>query len=150
MTAPHPVSPGGPDRQERLPSAVMAGLAGRCPQCGRGRLFAGLLTVAERCSVCGLDLRKQDAGDGPAVFVIFFLGLIFMPLVFWIEFSFAPAWWLLLLLWPLPVVLVAVALLRPMKGFLVAQQFRHHASDSGTLDYSEGDHAGDDHNRDDR
>jgi len=121
------------------PSAILTGLLCRCPRCGRGRLFSGILTIAERCNVCGLDLRKQDAGDGPAVFVIFFLGAIFMPLVFWVEFAFEPAWWVHVLLWPLPVLLVALALLRPMKGFLVAQQFRHQASDSGLVDYSDGD-----------
>ncbi len=136
MTAPQ--SPHDPGSAEP-PSAIWAGLACRCPRCGRGKLFSGILTITERCNVCGLDLRKQDAGDGPAVFVIFFLGLIFMPLVFWVEFSLEPAWWVHVLLWPLPVVVVALALLRPMKGFLVAQQFRHHASDSGTLHYSEDD-----------
>ena len=139
MTAPHSHGSTSPALPPEPPSAVWAGLACRCPQCGKGRLFSGILTIAERCSVCGLDLRKQDAGDGPAVFVIFFLGVIFMPLVFWVEFSLEPAWWVHILLWPLPVVIVAVALLRPMKGFLVAQQFRHHASDSGTVDYSEDD-----------
>lgn len=124
-----------------LPNAVVAGLRCRCPRCGKGRLFSGLLKIAERCEVCGLDLRKQDAGDGPAVFVIFFLGVIFMPLVFWVEFGLEPSWWVHILLWPLPVLAVAIALLRPMKGVLVAQQFRHHASDSGLVDYSDGEGA---------
>ena len=141
MTAPHSNPGGGPESPPELPpelpSAVWAGLMCRCPRCGKGKLFSGILTIADRCDVCGLDLRKQDAGDGPAVFVIFFLGLIFMPLVFWVEFSLEPAWWVHIVLWPLPVVIVALALLRPMKGFLVAQQFRHHASDSGTVDYSD-------------
>lgn len=140
MTAPHSLGPGGPgDLPPEPPSAVLTGLLCRCPRCGKGKLFSGILTIAERCNVCGLDLRKQDAGDGPAVFVIFFLGAIFMPLVFWVEFSLEPPWWVHILLWPIPVVIVALALLRPMKGFLVAQQFRHHASDSGTVDYSEDD-----------
>jgi uncharacterized protein (DUF983 family) len=121
------------------PSAVWTGLLCRCPRCGKGKIFSGVLKVAERCEVCGLDLRKQDAGDGPAVFVIFFLGAIFMPLVFWVEFTFEPPWWLHMLVWTPLVVIVAVALLRPMKGFLIAQQFRHHASDSGTVDYTDND-----------
>ena len=41
--------------------------------------------------------------------------------------------------WTPLVIAVAIALLRPMKGFLVAQQFRHHASDSGLVDYSDSD-----------
>jgi uncharacterized protein (DUF983 family) len=123
------------------PNAILAGLLCRCPRCGKGRIFSGILTVAERCTVCGLDLRKQDAGDGPAVFVIFFLGAIFMPLVFWAEFALEPPWWLHMVVWSPLVVIVAIALLRPMKGVLIAQQFRYHASDSGTLDYSEGDYS---------
>jgi len=122
-----------------LPNAILAGLACRCPRCGKGRIFSGILTVAERCKVCGLDLRKQDAGDGPAVFVIFFLGVIFMPLVFWLEFTFEPPWWLHMVLWTPLVIIVAIALLRPMKGVLISQQFRHHASDTGLVDYSDSD-----------
>ena len=57
---------------ERSPVAI--GLRCRCPQCGRGKLFAGLLTVRERCEVCGLDLRAHDSGDGPAAFLILILG----------------------------------------------------------------------------
>jgi uncharacterized protein (DUF983 family) len=132
MTAPHPG-----ELPPELPNAILTGLACRCPRCGKGRIFSGALKVAERCNVCGLDLRKQDAGDGPAVFVIFFLGAIFMPLVFWVEFAFEPPWWVHMVLWPLPVVAVALALLHPMKGVLIAQQFRHHASDSGLVDYSD-------------
>src|SRR3546814_16855836 len=62
-----------------------------------------------------------------------------MPLVFWVEFGFEPPWWVHILLWPLPVLNVALALLHPMKGLLVAQQFRHTPSDSGTVDYSAPD-----------
>jgi len=140
MTAPRSE---GPDRPAlgvlppQPPSAVWTGLACRCPRCGRGKLFSGVLRIAPRCNVCGLDLSKQDSGDGPAVFVIFFLGAIFVPLVLWFEFTFEPAWWLHALIWPPLVIAVAIALLRPMKGFLVAQQFRHQASDSGTVDYSD-------------
>ncbi len=43
--------------------------------------------------------------------------------------------WLHLAIWP-PVILgVALGLLRPMKGVMIALQFRHKASDSGTVDY---------------
>src|SRR3546814_19050187 len=91
------------------PNAILAGLACRCPRCGKGRLFSGILKIAERCNACGLDLRKQDAGDGPAVFVIFFLGALFMPLVFRVEFVVAPPWWVHILLWPLPVLIVPLS-----------------------------------------
>ena len=131
--------PAGGELPPEPPSAILTGLLCRCPRCGKGKIFSGILKIADRCPVCGLDLRKQDSGDGPAVFVIFFLGVIFMPLVFWVEFTFEPPWWLHMLVWSPLVVAVALALLRPMKGVLIAQQFRHHASDSGLVDYSEDD-----------
>src|ERR1041384_3339943 len=57
------------------------------------RVLKGLLRVVERCETCGLDLRGNDAGDGPAVFVILGLGAIVMIGVFWVEFRFEPPWW---------------------------------------------------------
>ena len=133
MTAPQPLEP------RDYPPPIRTGLACRCPRCGKGPLFSGLLKVAERCKVCGFDLRKQDSGDGPAVFVIFILGMIFMPLVFWLEFTFEPPWWLHMVLWTPLVLGTALALLHPMKGVLIALQFKHQASDSGLVDYSQED-----------
>ena len=67
-----------------------AALRCRCPRCGEGALFTGLLTVRARCLACGLDLSGEDAGDGPAVFVIFFLGLIVVGFAAIVEIKFAP------------------------------------------------------------
>ena len=103
-------------------------LRGACPRCGRGPLFRGLLTVVDRCSVCDLDLRGNDAGDGPAVFVILGLGAIMMILVFWVEFRFEPPWWLHVLIWTPLVFVLAVWLLRLLKGLLIAQQYTHRST----------------------
>jgi uncharacterized protein (DUF983 family) len=99
-----------------------------CPRCGRGRLFKGVLGIVDRCSVCDLDLRGSDAGDGPAVFVILGLGAIIMMLVFWVEFRFEPPWWLHVLLWGPITVGLAVWLLRLLKALLIAQQFTHRST----------------------
>jgi uncharacterized protein (DUF983 family) len=116
-------------------SAIATGLACKCPRCSQGRLFAGFLTVAERCAACGLDFKKADSGDGPAVFIIFILGFLVVPAAFWVEFRFEPPMWLHLTIWP-PVILGgALGLLRPMKGVLIALQYRHQASESGTVNY---------------
>ena len=75
---------------------------------------------------CGLDLSAQDAGDGPAVFVILFLGAIVVGLAAFVEILFAPPLWVHLLLWT-PVILGgAIALLRPLKAGLIALEYRHH------------------------
>lgn len=103
-----------------------AALGCRCPRCGRGPLFAGILTVRPVCAVCGLDLSMQDAGDGPAVFVILFLGLIVVGLAAVVEVEFSPPIWVHLLLWTPLILGGAVAMLRPFKSGLIALQYRHH------------------------
>jgi len=118
-------------------SPIAIGLKCRCPRCGEGRLYEGFLTVAERCNVCGLDLQKADSGDGPAVFIIFILGFVVVPLALLLESAVAPPLWLHLVIWPPVIVGGALALLRPAKGILIALQFRHRASESGSVDYDE-------------
>ena len=107
-------------------STWRAALGCRCPRCGRGRLFAGLLSVRQACEVCGLDLSAQDAGDGPAVFVIFFLGLIVVGLAALVEITYSPPIWVHLLLWTPLILGGAVVMLRPLKAGLIALQYRHH------------------------
>ena len=108
------------------PSPLSTALACRCPRCGRGRLFLGLLTVRPTCDACGLDLSAQDAGDGPAVFVILVLGAVVVGLAIWVEVAFAPPLWVHAIVW-LPVITAgAIAMLRPLKALMIALQYRHH------------------------
>jgi uncharacterized protein (DUF983 family) len=107
-------------------SPIRAALGCRCPRCGQGRLFAGLLNVRGACEVCGLDLSGQDAGDGPAVFVILFLGLIVVALAALVEVKFSPPIWIHLMLWTPFIIVGAIAMLRPLKAGLIALQYRHH------------------------
>jgi uncharacterized protein (DUF983 family) len=109
-------------------SPVAVALRGTCPRCGQGKLFRGLLGVVERCPACGLDLRGNDAGDGPAVFVILGLGAIVMLLVFWVEFRFEPPWWLHVLIWVPFTFAAAVCMLRVLKSWLIAQQHGHRST----------------------
>jgi uncharacterized protein (DUF983 family) len=103
-----------------------AALGCRCPRCGQGPLFVGVLNVRKSCAVCGLDLSAQDAGYGPAVFVILFLGLIVVGLAAVVEIEFSPPLWVHLLLWTPLILGGAVAMLRPFKAGLIALQYRHH------------------------
>jgi uncharacterized protein (DUF983 family) len=108
-----------------------AALLCRGPRCGQAPLFVGLLTVRDACPVCGLDLRQHDTGDGPAALVILVLGAIVLGLAVWVEAAFAPPLWVHALIWPVVILGGAIALMRPMKAALVAQQFRHRASEMG-------------------
>ena len=107
-------------------SPIRAALGCRCPRCGQGRLFTGLLNVRGACEVCGLDLSAQDAGDGPAVFVILFLGLIVVGLAALVEIKFSPPIWIHLVLWTPFIIVGAIVMLRPLKAGLIALQYRHH------------------------
>ena len=108
---------------------IRAGLMGRCPRCGEGRLFSGYLTVAKRCEACGLDYAFADSGDGPAVFVILIIGFIVVGLALWAEVSFSPPLWVHFLLWiPLTLVL-SLAALRLFKGVLITLQYRNRAQE---------------------
>lgn len=114
-------------------SVPRAALTCRCPRCGEGKLFAGLLSVRPSCPVCGLDLSGQDADDGPAVFVIFFLGLVVVGLAAWVELTFAPPIWVHMALWTPLIVGGAILMLRPLKAALIALQYRHDILDKPPL-----------------
>jgi len=115
---------------------IQAGLRGRCPRCGEGRLFSGFLTVGKSCHNCGLDYSFADAGDGPAVFVILIIGFIVVGLALWMEVTWNPPLWVHFILWiPLAIVLCLGAL-RLMKGVLVTQQYAKSAAE-GQLDRKE-------------
>src|SRR5580704_1980786 len=88
-----------------LRGSILRGLAGRCPRCGKGSLFRGFLNVAPRCESCGLDYAFADAGDGPAVFVIFIAGFIVVGAVLALQILFQPPNWLLVLIL-VPLVLI--------------------------------------------
>ena len=106
-------------------SPLRAALGCRCPRCGEGKLFAGLLTVRPVCAACGLDFSAEDAGDGPQVFVIFLLGALVVALALFVELKFAPPLWLHLVLWTPLTLAGALLLLRPLKAGLIALQYRH-------------------------
>lgn len=110
-------------------SPIAAGLRGICPRCGQGRLFAGLLALAPACSVCGLDFKPEESGDGPAAFIILILGALLAPLIFWVEFAWVPPFWAHLLIWPPLVIGGSILLLRPMKGVLAALHIHHDAGE---------------------
>lgn len=106
-------------------SPIKAGLACRCPRCGQGHLYKGFLTVADTCENCGLDLTKEDSGDGPAVFIILLLGFVVVGLALWVEVSFAPPLWLHAVLWGPLILGGSLAMLRPLKGVMIALQYHH-------------------------
>ena len=115
-----------------VPPAVrpyVAGVLGRCPRCGEGRLFRGLLTVAPACAACGLDLSAVDPGDGPAVFGMLIGGTIACFGLLFTEVGLHPPVWVEAVVWLPLAALLSVGLLRPFKGVLIAAQYANHAAE---------------------
>jgi uncharacterized protein (DUF983 family) len=113
------------------PNPFLAGLMGRCPNCGEGPLFVGFLEVSPRCEACGFDLAKADSGDGPAVFVILIAGFIVAFAALITEIAVHPPVWVHLVLWLPATLILCLLLLRPTKGLLLASQFKNRASEAG-------------------
>ena len=119
--------PTGLDLQPARIDPIRAGLLCRCPNCGRGPLYAGFLKVVERCQVCGFDFTRLNTGDGAAVFVMQIAGA---PVVFgalFIQIAYNPPIWAMLVT-ALPLVAgLSLGLMRPGKGVMIALQMRNKA-----------------------
>jgi uncharacterized protein (DUF983 family) len=87
------------------------------------------LNVAQNCTACGLDFSRFEAGDGPAVFVILIVGAIVAGGALLTEVWFQPPYWVQGAIWGPAVVILSLALLRPLKAGLVALQYKHRAEE---------------------
>jgi uncharacterized protein (DUF983 family) len=99
------------------------GLLGRCPCCGKGRMFGAFLKVNDRCAACGEELHHHRADDFPAYVVIFIVGHLLVPAVLYVETHFAPSYSTHLMLWLPAILILSIGLLQPTKGAIVALQW---------------------------
>ena len=103
--------------------AMWRGARGKCPWCGRGQIFSSFTKVRENCEVCGLELHHQRADDAPPYFTIFIVGHLVVPLVFIVERTWQPPYWVHAALW-LPLILALTFFLMPVvKGAIVGLQW---------------------------
>jgi len=122
------------DRADYPPvEPFQAGLRGRCPRCGEGRIFDGYIAVRPACGACGLDNSFADSADGPAVFVMLIIGFIVVGLALWLEVNHGPPLWLHFLLWVPLTLALCLPTLRWLKGIMIALQYTNRAAE-GRLD----------------
>ncbi len=108
---------------QMLKTGMLRGFNGRCPHCGRGRLFARFLKVTDRCSECGEEFHHHRADDFPPYLVIIAVGHFFVPFVFYVQAeAWLPLWAIFALSLPLTIGL-SLVLLQPTKGAVVAMQW---------------------------
>ncbi|MBD8909369.1 DUF983 domain-containing protein [Methylorubrum zatmanii] len=116
-------SPSAPQDRTRLMPAMARGFLNRCPHCGGGHMFGRFLKVRPACQACGLEMEGHRADDLPPYLVIFLVGHIVGYLVLKVEMGYDMPLWASLTLWPLLTLVLALALLQPMKGAVIGLQY---------------------------
>jgi len=111
------------------PSTLIAGLRCRCPRCGEGKLFSGFLKLAKSCDSCGLDYSFADPADGPAFFVMSGVGVVVTAAWGYWAVAAQPPIWLQLLVGMAAMLGGCLLFLRPVKAWLVAEQYVHKAEE---------------------
>ena len=90
-------------------------------------MFNGFLKFARHCQGCGESFDIEDAGDGPAVFVILIVGIVIIPLALAFQLITNAPLWLTMLIWMPILILACLALLRPLRGIMFNLQWANAA-----------------------
>ena len=99
--------------------AMKRGLRRCCPRCGAGGMFTGYLKVAKTCHRCGLDFDSIRSDDVAPYFTILIVGHIVIPAMLIMQKMDDPPMWLLAAIFVPLTVLLAIGLIRPIKGATV-------------------------------
>ncbi|WP_426440313.1 DUF983 domain-containing protein [Bradyrhizobium genosp. P] len=77
----------------RIWRAIARAIAGKCPVCGRGKLFRSYLHKVENRASCGEHYGKTHADDGPAWLTILIVGHLVVPSALYAGTTFRwPLW----------------------------------------------------------
>jgi uncharacterized protein (DUF983 family) len=108
----------------RRPSSIL-----RCPCCGKGKLYDGLLKVVDACAACGLSFKNHEQGDGPAFFAITFVGALIAIAASIVEIKYEPPFWLHAALWIPLICILSVLSLRFAKAAIISLQYARKPED---------------------
>lgn len=122
-------APPGADRSVLF--LIWRGLCQTCPKCNRGALYKSRfsLTMRDQCAHCRLDFSKNDSADGPAVFLIFFLGFLIVPIALLVSMNVDWPLWVHAILWGGLMLVMTIGLLRPLKSLVIAIQYHTRPDD---------------------
>jgi uncharacterized protein (DUF983 family) len=94
-------------------SSLKRSMGCKCPRCGEGHLY----------------LKKNDSADGPAVFLIFILGALLVPMALILDAVVEPPLWVHAVLWGSVALGLTVGSLKPLKSLVIGIQYRHRPAD---------------------
>ena len=103
--------------------AMLLGARGRCPACGRGRLFRSYLNVTDLCPECGEALHHQRADDGPAYMTVLLVSHLGAPLLLVFFVAFRPSAATMIVGFGLGAVILSLLLLPRIKGAMIGLQW---------------------------
>jgi uncharacterized protein (DUF983 family) len=107
-----------------LLAATLRGFFNRCPHCGRAPVFSRHFLVADACcAACGEAFHHHRADDLPAYLVILVVGHVVVGAFMGAEFVLALSPWQHLAIWVPVAIAASLALLRPVKGAVIALQW---------------------------
>jgi len=113
-----------PSRPARpLGEAIKRGLLSRCPNCGEGKLFRAFVKPVDKCSVCGEEISHHRADDLPAYLDIVVVGHIVIAGFMAIEMRYVWPMWLHFAVWAPLTLILALAMLQPIKGAVIGLQW---------------------------
>ncbi|MDP1670554.1 MAG: DUF983 domain-containing protein [Alphaproteobacteria bacterium] len=101
-------------------NATLRGFAGRCPNCGTGKLFRAFLKPVDRCANCGEIFGHIRADDGPAWLTILIVGHLIVPALFMVEQRTSWPEWVAMTFWPALALVLVLMLLPRSKGAFIA------------------------------
>lgn len=104
-------------------NAMWNGFRGKCPKCGQGKLFSSYVKVVSSCEHCGEDMHHQRADDLPAYLVVVIVGHVIVGAFMGVEATSTLSTWQHLAIWAPLTVIMALGLLRPVKGATVGLQW---------------------------
>jgi uncharacterized protein (DUF983 family) len=103
--------------------AMKRGFLGKCPNCGQGRLFASFVKTVHECEHCGEAIHHHRADDLPAYLVVLIVGHVVVGAFLGLETAFTLPLAAHLAIWGPLTLILALALLRPVKGAVVGLQW---------------------------
>lgn len=104
---------------------IMArGLLGRCPGCGKGKLFRQYLKQVEHCGQCGEKLGHIRADDGPAWLTIIIVTHVLAPIFLYILPNTQRPDWEIMAIILLPILGLTLTILPRAKGVFIGLIWR--------------------------
>ncbi|MFN3276218.1 MAG: DUF983 domain-containing protein [Paracoccus sp. (in: a-proteobacteria)] len=120
------------DPERATGRAMKRGAIGRCPACGRGRLFSGYLKVTDHCARCGEAMHHQRADDGPAYLTILIVSHLGAPILLASYMAWRPSAATMIIAFGLGAIVLSLLILPMIKGAMVGLQWARRMHGFGT------------------